>query len=899
MQCAYTSWVPISYPPKLKLSSSRSTFSISQTQTHFEKRPGDDSTDVELPLPSHVKSITSTSNPFVKHCLKLRHSSSYRHSHGSVLVVGATPIREIYRFQEPLHGKALGMDCLLLLDKAEVPEGIDDLSVRIVRVSSVVMKKLSGVQSIESIEAIALMRIPTSFFNLDGDQEKADCQRWFPSPHRILVLDGIQLILTTYPEWILQLKSGTLWTICFTNSVLLFTAGPGKPWMPNIGAVVQQGGAFLLPGCCDPFNEKALRASRGASFQLPIVSGSWVHLEALINEFQMKALAGHPESTGASKTVSQLSQGLADSLVDFPLCLVLGSEGSGLSEKSRQECELVSILMAGEFESLNVSVAGGIFMYMLSAQELVIWWGLGASLDSLLKAKADPAFNTSEPPTPPPSTRTASCLPRRDLKGLSYGSIPLMDHYCFKSFHDLSPADPPTVSSLLGFISVSELLFLDLIGHCLAQLRRQAMSAGKPHQPASSSSHFSWPMWSLQSSLLTLAIVTLFSFTYFSLNSLHSPLSSSPTPQVSVAKPLVRNEKACQQAVSDGVDEEFSDIYHSPSVFRLNYAEMERRFKVYIYPDGDPNTFYQTPRKLTGKYASEGYFFQNIRESRFRTDDPNRAHLFFIPISCHKMRGKGTSYENMTIIVHNYVQSLISKYPYWNRTLGADHFFVTCHDVGVRATEGVELLVKNSIRVVCSPSYDVGFIPHKDVALPQVLQPFALPAGGNDLENRTTLGFWAGHRNSKIRVILARVWENDTELDISNNRINRAMGPLLYQKRFYRTKFCICPGGSQVNSARITDSIHYGCVPVILSNYYDLPFNDILDWHKFAVVLKENDVYQLKQILKDIPDAEFVALHKNLVKVQRHYQWNSPPIKYDAFHMVMYELWLRHHGIKY
>ena len=78
---------------------------------------------------------------------------------------------------------------------------------------------------------------------------------------------------------------------------------------------------------------------------------------------------------------------------------------------------------------------------------------------------------------------------------------------------------------------------------------------------------------------------------------------------------------------------------------------------------------------------------------------------------------------------------------------------------------------------------------------------------------RTSLGFWAGHRNSKIRVILARVWENDTELDISNNRISRATGHLLYQKRFYRTKFCICPGGSQVNSARIADSIHYGCVP--------------------------------------------------------------------------------------
>lgn len=135
----------------------------------------------------------------------------------------------------------------------------------------------------------------------------------------------------------------------------------------NVGAGLLQDGVFLLPGCCDPYNEKALRASRGASFQLPIVCGRWIHLESLINEFQMKVIAGHPERTRISKPVSQLSQGLADSLAKFPLCLVLGSEGSGLSETSRRVCELVSIPMAGEFESLNVSVAGGIFMYMLSA----------------------------------------------------------------------------------------------------------------------------------------------------------------------------------------------------------------------------------------------------------------------------------------------------------------------------------------------------------------------------------------------------------------------------------------------------------------------------------------------------------------------------------------------------
>lgn len=131
------------------------------------------------------------------------------------------------------------------------------------------------------------------------------------------------------------------------------------------GLLVQQDGVFLLPGCCDPFNDKALRACRGACFQIPIVSGSWEHVGALREEFQMKMLAGHPATGDDLKPVMKLSKDFAESVVDSPLCLVLGSEGAGLSQFSRRACELLSIPMAGEFESLNVSVAGGIFMYML------------------------------------------------------------------------------------------------------------------------------------------------------------------------------------------------------------------------------------------------------------------------------------------------------------------------------------------------------------------------------------------------------------------------------------------------------------------------------------------------------------------------------------------------------
>nr|XP_007156459.1 hypothetical protein PHAVU_003G287700g [Phaseolus vulgaris]ESW28453.1 hypothetical protein PHAVU_003G287700g [Phaseolus vulgaris] len=136
------------------------------------------------------KLITSPSNPFVKHCLKLRNSSSYRRAHASALVVGATPIREIRRFQESLQDESVSMDCLILPDKAEIPDGLDKSTASIVRVSSVVMRKLSGLQTTDSLDAIALMKIPASFFNVDNDQK--NYQKWFPSVHRILVLDGIQ-----------------------------------------------------------------------------------------------------------------------------------------------------------------------------------------------------------------------------------------------------------------------------------------------------------------------------------------------------------------------------------------------------------------------------------------------------------------------------------------------------------------------------------------------------------------------------------------------------------------------------------------------------------------------------------------------------------------------------------
>ena len=71
----------------------------------------------------------------------------------------------------------------------------------------------------------------------------------------------------------------------------------------------------------------------------------------------------------------------------------------------------------------------------------------------------------------------------------------------------------------------------------------------------------------------------------------------------------------------------------------------------------------------------------------------------------------------MASLVQDYVKGLISKYKYWNRTQGADHFFVNCHEIGVIATKGLPLLEK-AIQVVCASRNALEFMPHKDIVLP-------------------------------------------------------------------------------------------------------------------------------------------------------------------------------------
>lgn len=110
---------------------------------------------------------------------------------------------------------------------------------------------------------------------------------------------------------------------------------------------------------------------------------------------------------------------------------------------------------------------------------------------------------------------------------------------------------------------------------------------------------------------------------------------------------------------------------------------MEKMLKVYIYKEGEQPIFHQPP--LTGIYASEGWFMKHMEASRrFVVDDPGKAHLFYMPFSSSRLRFQlyvpGLHHRNLVDYLKNYVGTIAGKYPFWNRTGGADHFLAACHD---------------------------------------------------------------------------------------------------------------------------------------------------------------------------------------------------------------------------
>jgi TrmH family RNA methyltransferase len=142
-----------------------------------------------------------------------------------------------------------------------------------------------------------------------------------------------------------------------SNSLLLGVAlwrvvDPG-----NVGAVIRTAGAFgasvaLSDGCADPTSPRALRASAGAIFRVPLAGFDGVPGRRVA----LVAHGGRP---------------LAEISLDEPLAFVLGAEREGLPDDVVSACdEAATIPISEQVESLNIAAAAAIALYAATASSL-------------------------------------------------------------------------------------------------------------------------------------------------------------------------------------------------------------------------------------------------------------------------------------------------------------------------------------------------------------------------------------------------------------------------------------------------------------------------------------------------------------------------------------------------
>ena len=152
-----------------------------------------------------------------------------------------------------------------------------------------------------------------------------------------------------------------------THSPHLLVAIEGLTNAENVGLIVRNCAAFgvqalLVDGTsASPFLRRAVRNSMGTIFKLPVVEcGDMAEALRTLRQRQIRVIAAHPHT-------DQRTIATADFRHDC--CIVLGSEGTGLSPELLAECdERVAIRMSNDVDSLNVGSAAAVFLYEAARQ---------------------------------------------------------------------------------------------------------------------------------------------------------------------------------------------------------------------------------------------------------------------------------------------------------------------------------------------------------------------------------------------------------------------------------------------------------------------------------------------------------------------------------------------------
>ncbi|TKS75444.1 Exostosin-1a [Collichthys lucidus] len=91
-----------------------------------------------------------------------------------------------------------------------------------------------------------------------------------------------------------------------------------------------------------------------------------------------------------------------------------------------------------------------------------------------------------------------------------------------------------------------------------------------------------------------------------------------------------------------------------------------------------------------------------------------------------------------------------------------------------------------------------------------------------------------------------------------------------YQELLHNSSFCLVPRGRRLGSFRFLEALQAACIPVILSNGWELPFSEVIDWRKAAIIGDERLLLQVPSITRSVGHDRILALRQ-----QTQFLWDA------------------------
>ncbi|KAF2288140.1 hypothetical protein GH714_004621 [Hevea brasiliensis] len=105
----------------------------------------------------------------------------------------------------------------------------------------------------------------------------------------------------------------------------------------------------------------------------------------------------------------------------------------------------------------------------------------------------------------------------------------------------------------------------------------------------------------------------------------------------------------------------------------------------------------------------------------------------------------------------------------------------------------------------------------------------------------------------------------------------------------HSSKFCLNIAGDTPSSNRLFDAIASHCVPVIISDDIELPYEEVLDYSQFCIFVRTSDAVKEKfliNLIRGIGKDEWTRMWQKLKEVEHFFEFQYPSKEGDAVQMI-------------